>query len=166
MRTAMWSSRGFAVRRRYGFRSCGMRAARPSLVVVGAVIGLFVGICVSRFTNEIVGFAVTGALFGLAFEWIKGSNVVRTGQPINSSQANNASKAANPSKPSTAGSVSSKKMKTHEREHHMTMVLLTSGIGGMVLGVGVYTFTHFAPAIFCGVVLSVLFTLWVTRERN
>jgi tetrahydromethanopterin S-methyltransferase subunit D len=55
-------------------------------------------------------------------------------------------------------------MKTHEREHHASMVVLTAGIGGMVLGFGVYRWTHFAPAILCGVVLSVLFTLIVTRE--
>jgi len=57
-------------------------------------------------------------------------------------------------------------MKTHDSAHHASMVVLTSGIGGMVLGFGVYRMTHFAPAILCGVVLSVLFTLWVTRERK
>jgi Zn-dependent protease with chaperone function len=57
-------------------------------------------------------------------------------------------------------------MKTHEQEHHATMVLLTSGIGGMVLGFGVYTFTHFAPVILLFTVLSVVFTLVVTREKK
>jgi hypothetical protein len=57
-------------------------------------------------------------------------------------------------------------MKTQQSEHHASMVLLTSGIGGMVLGFGVYTFTHFAPVILLFTVLSVVFTLVVTREKK
>lgn len=145
MRTAIWAPRGYVIRRRF----VGRQAPSPSMMV-GALIGVFAGL----FVNHIVAFAVTGALFGLAIEQLKGSNIVRPRKPGNISNADKKS------------SVGSRKMKTHEREHHMTMVLLTAGVGGMVLGFGVYTFTHFAPAIFCGVVLSVLFTLWVTRERK
>ena len=57
-------------------------------------------------------------------------------------------------------------MKAHDSAHHASMVLLTAGIGGMVLGFGVFKLTHFAPAIFCGVILSVLYTLWLTREKR
>lgn len=173
MRTVMWAPSAFVVRRRYGFRGCcAFRPAPRPLMLAGALIGLLVGMFVSRLPNEVVGFALSGALFGLAFEQLKGGNIVRLSQPSNASQPGNATQPANASQaskssqPAKASSVSSRKMKTHEREHHMTMVLLTSGIGGMVLGFGVYSFTHFAPAIFCGVVLSVLFTLWVTRERK
>jgi hypothetical protein len=122
-------------------------------MAVGVMVGVFAGI----FVGHVVAFAVAGALFGMALEQLKGNNIVRPVQP---------SSASDPSKPSKTSSVGNQKMKTHEREHHMTMVLLTAGIGGMVLGFGVYSFTHFAPAIFCGVVLSVLFTLFVTRDRK
>jgi hypothetical protein len=57
-------------------------------------------------------------------------------------------------------------MKTQDTSHHASMLLLTAGLGGMVLGFGVYTLTHFAPAILLGVVLSVVFTLVVTHERR
>ena len=57
-------------------------------------------------------------------------------------------------------------MKTQDSTHHLIMLLLTSGLGGMVLGFGVYTFTHFAPAILLLTVFSVLFTLFVTRDRH
>jgi hypothetical protein len=57
-------------------------------------------------------------------------------------------------------------MKTHEREHHANMVLLTSGIGGMVLGFGLYRLTHFAPVIFLCTIVCVVFTMVVTRERK
>ena len=57
-------------------------------------------------------------------------------------------------------------MKVQDSSHRASMLLLTAGIGGMVLGFGVYTFTHFAPAILCGVIVSVVFTLIVTHERK
>ena len=57
-------------------------------------------------------------------------------------------------------------MRAQDREHHQTMLLLTSGVGGMVLGFGVYSFTHFAPAILLATIASVLFTLFVTHEGN
>jgi hypothetical protein len=57
-------------------------------------------------------------------------------------------------------------MKAHDQAHHTSMVLLAAGIGGMVLGFGLYRLTHFPPAIFCGVIVSVLYTLWVTREKK
>ena len=57
-------------------------------------------------------------------------------------------------------------MKLHEREHHANMVLLTSGVGGMVLGFGLYALTHFAPAILLCTVASVVFTMVVTREKK
>jgi hypothetical protein len=57
-------------------------------------------------------------------------------------------------------------MKTQDTAHHATMLLLTAGVGGMVLGFAVYKFTHFAPAILLGVVLSVIFTLVVTHEKR
>jgi hypothetical protein len=57
-------------------------------------------------------------------------------------------------------------MKAQDRSHEQAKLLLTSGIGGMVLGFGVYSFTHFAPAILLLTIFSVLFTLWVTHESK
>lgn len=57
-------------------------------------------------------------------------------------------------------------MRAHDPGRESSMLALTAGIGGMVLGFGVYKLTHFAPAILLGVVLSVVFTMLVTHESR